>query len=314
MVRSPATWKPVPLIYGHLPKKSEMQRFSKMLTQKREPARGHEVHFEVFPRRRIPWRSVGHDQRLQLLLPGANAAATRDEFDEQPRASSRRLRTIAAFSYRKSRGCPSSIQSPATIPENFLHMLFSDVYEDYDAARVCGHWTHFHSARRPREIVPPRRAHGGLGAANLFASAAPRVPLWGRCTVGQSWSSRCWPTSTARRRRFAIHQGGKDKNTASVHGLGHRCTETTNPRALIIKGLRYTSQALNISTRCWTRHRMEEAALSDPYSSSASSTQRDFYRASFCVRCAFPRDVHRHLSPSVAWPADRQFQGNPRRS
>jgi len=44
------------LIYGHLPKKSEMQRFSKMLTQNENLHEDMKYHFEAFPRKRTPWR------------------------------------------------------------------------------------------------------------------------------------------------------------------------------------------------------------------------------------------------------------------
>jgi citrate synthase len=43
------------------------------------------------------------------------------------------VRTIAAFSYKKSRGLPI-IYPKKTLKytANFLHMMFSDVYEDYE--------------------------------------------------------------------------------------------------------------------------------------------------------------------------------------
>ena len=65
-------------------------------------------HFEGFPAERASdGDSVGDDQRRELLLPGADERAdAQTHFDVHAARLISQVRTIAAFSYRKSRGLP----------------------------------------------------------------------------------------------------------------------------------------------------------------------------------------------------------------
>ena len=264
------------LIYGHLPKKSEMQRFSKMLTQNENLHEDMKYHFEGFPSQAHPMAILSAMiNASSCFYPGQMQRPTRDEFDEQAARLISQVRTIAAFSYRKSRGLPIIYPKPSyKYTENFLHMLFSDVYEDYElrpeVVRELDTIFILHADHEQNCSTSTVRMVASA-QANLFASAAAGVcALWGPLHGGANQ----WVIEML----ADIHRAGddgsrfikaaKDKNSGKrLMGFGHRVYRNYDPRARIIKGTCDTLlKALNISDPLLDiAHRMEEAALSDPY-------------------------------------------------
>ena len=97
-------------------------------------------HFEGFP-------STAHP--MAILSSMINASSCFDpelmhgweqnHFDVQAARLLSQVRTIAAFSYRKSRGLPFIYPKPRyRYTQNFLHMMFSEPYEEYGAERRIG--------------------------------------------------------------------------------------------------------------------------------------------------------------------------------
>ncbi len=119
------------VIYGHLPNRLELQRFSDALTANQNLHEDMKYHFEGFP-------SSSHP--MAILSAMINAASCfypelmqgdRGHFDEHVARLISQVRTIAAFSYRKSVGRPIIYPKNAyKYTANFLHMLFSDPYDD----------------------------------------------------------------------------------------------------------------------------------------------------------------------------------------
>ena len=264
------------LIYGHLPKKSEMQRFSKMLTQNENLHEDMKYHFEGFPSQAHPMAILSAMiNASSCFYPGQMQRPTRDEFDEQAARLISQVRTIAAFSYRKSRGLPIIYPKPSyKYTENFLHMLFSDVYEDYElrpeVVRALDTIFILHADHEQNCSTSTVRMVASA-QANLFASAAAGVcALWGPLHGGANQ----WVIEML----ADIHRAGddgsrfikaaKDKNSGKrLMGFGHRVYRNYDPRARIIKKTCDTLlAALNVSDPLLDiAHRIEEAALSDPY-------------------------------------------------
>ena len=89
-------------------------------------------HFEGFPHGAPDGDSVLDDQRRQLFSSRLDFARTRT-FEVQSARLLSQVRTIAAFAYRKSHGLPIIYPKPIyKYTANFLHMMFSEPYEDYD--------------------------------------------------------------------------------------------------------------------------------------------------------------------------------------
>jgi len=264
------------LIYGHLPKKSEMQRFSKLLTHNENLHEDMKYHFEGFPSQAHPMAILSAMiNASSCFYPGQMQRPTRDEFDEQAARLISQVRTIAAFSYRKSRGLPIIYPKPSyKYTENFLHMLFSDVYEDYElrpeVVRALDTIFLLHADHEQNCSTSTVRMVASA-QANLFASAAAGVcALWGPLHGGanQSVIEMLADIHRAGDDGSRFIKAAKDKTSGKrLMGFGHRVYRNHDPRARIIKkacdtllsALRISDPLLDIA------HRMEDAALSDPY-------------------------------------------------
>jgi citrate synthase len=198
-----------------------------------------------------------------------------EDFELQVARLISQVRTIAAFSYRKSKGLPINYPNPGfTYAENFLHMMFSEPHKMYDLKPAVVkaldlilllHADHEQncSTATVRMVASSR--------ANLFASAASGVcALWGPLHGGAN--------QAVIEMLEAIHQEGDDgsrfvkavKDHASgrrLMGFGHRVYKNYDPRAKIIKRkcdelletLKIEDPLLDIA-----KH-LEEVAMRDSY-------------------------------------------------
>jgi citrate synthase len=264
------------LIYGRLPKESELQRFSKLLTQNENLHEDMKYHFEGFPSQAHPMAILSAMiNASSCFYPGQMQRPTRDEFDEQAARLISQVRTIAAFSYRKSRGMPIIYPKPSyKYTENFLHMMFSDVYEDYKLqpaiVRALDIIFLLHADHEQNCSTSTVRMVASA-QANLFASAAAGVcALWGPLHGGanQSVIEMLVDIHRAGDNGSRFIKAAKDKSSGKrLMGFGHRVYRNHDPRARIIKKTCDTLlDALHISDPLLDiAHRMEETALSDPY-------------------------------------------------
>ncbi len=265
------------LIMGHLPTSSELRRFSDLLTENELLNEAMKHHFEGFPT---------HAHPMAILSSMINAASC--FYPELLKEGSRsnnflvstarllsQVRTIAAFAYRKSRGLPIIYPNPdLKYTANFLHMMFSLPYQDYDlkpeAAKALDLIFLLHADHEQNCSTATVRMVAS-SRANLFASAAAGVcALWGPLHGGAN--------QAVLEMLQQIHDEGddgskfiaaaKDKNSGRrLMGFGHRVYKHYDPRAKIIKRacddvlaeMRISDPLLDIA-----KH-LEEAALKDPY-------------------------------------------------
>jgi citrate synthase len=209
------------------------------------------------------------------FYPGLMQRAGRDEFDIHAARLISQVRTIAAFSYRKSHGLPIIYPKPTyRYTANFLHMLFSDIYEDYELRPEVVHALDLifilHADHEQNCSTSTVRMVASA-QANLFASCAAGVcALWGPLHGGAN--------QAVIEMLSDIHKSGdngsrfiaaaKEKGSGKkLMGFGHRVYKNYDPRARIIKkacdgliaALKIDDPLLDIAKR------MEEAALSDAY-------------------------------------------------
>src|SRR4029078_6723382 len=121
------------IIMGKLPNSSELRAFSDLLTENELLHEAMKHHFEGFPATAHP---------MAILSSMINAAScfypelmiqSRQNFEVPAARLLSQVRTIAAFAYRKSRGLPIIYPKPdLKYTANFLHMMFSQTYHDYD--------------------------------------------------------------------------------------------------------------------------------------------------------------------------------------
>ena len=264
------------IIYGHLPTRAEMRRFSELLTQNENLHEDMKYHFEGFPSNAHPMAILSAMiNAASCYYPGLMQPHDCEHFEAQAARLLSQVRTIAAFSYRKSRGMPIIYPKPAyKYTANFLHMMFSDVYQEYapsvEIVRALDLILLLHADHEQNCSTSTVRMVAS-SQANLFASAAAGVcALWGPLHGGAN--------QAVIEMLEAIHASGddgssfikaaKDKDSGKrLMGFGHRVYKNYDPRAKIIKeacdklleSLRITDPLLDIAKR------LEAAALGDDY-------------------------------------------------
>jgi citrate synthase len=223
-------------------------------------------------------------------------------FDVQAARLISQVRTIAALSYRKSRGLPGIYPKPACpYTENFLHMMFSEPYKDYapppEAAQALDLVFLLHADHEQNCSTSTVRMVAS-SQANLFACAAAGVcALWGPLHGGAN--------QAVIEMLADIHRSGddgsrfiaaaKDKTSdKKLMGFGHRVYKNYDPRARIIKqacdkllaALHTSDPLLEIAKR------LEAAALQDPYFVSRKLYPNvDFYSGMIMRSLGIPMDM-----------------------
>jgi citrate synthase len=264
------------LIYGHLPTSQELRRFSELLTQNEMLHEDMKFHFEGFPPNAHPMAILSsminaagcfHPRLMEGYKP--------EMFELQSARLISKVRTIAAFSHRKSRGLPIIYPKPVyKYTANFLHMLFSEPYQDYDlkpeVVRALDLIFLLHADHEQNCSTSTVRMIAS-SRANLFACAAGGVcALWGPLHGGAN--------QAVIEMLEQIHRDGDDgsrfiaaakdkKSGKKLMGFGHRVYKNYDPRAKIIKEqcdkilhlLRIDDPLLAIAKK------LEEAAMHDEY-------------------------------------------------
>ncbi|MGA3180887.1 MAG: citrate synthase [Verrucomicrobiota bacterium] len=264
------------LIYGKLPAGGQLARLSDLLTQHENLHEGMKHHFEGFPPSAPPMAMLSAMiNASSCFYPGLMNPSDAQHFDVQAARLLSQVRTIAAFSYRKSRGLPFVYPKPSyKYTANFLHMMFSDPYESYElkpeVVKALDLIFLLHADHEQNCSTSTVRMVAS-SEANLFASAAAGVcALWGPLHGGANQAVITMLEE--------IHSGGddgrkfitaaKDKQSGKrLMGFGHRVYKNYDPRAKIIKAasdlllhtLHREDPLLDIARK------LEEAALHDSY-------------------------------------------------
>ncbi len=268
------------IMNGELPTPAQRKRFSQLLTENAPIHSTTEHLYEGFPWDAPPMAILS--AMLNSLGCYYPHLATNDHqrdlenFEETAAIIISKVRTIAAYSYRASRGLPYNYpRRDLPYCENFLHMMFSTPFEPYialpEVAQALNLFLLLHADHEQNCSTSTVRTVASSGA-NLFASTAAGVcALWGPLHGGANMAVIEMLKS--------IHAEGDDgtkfvaaaksgKADKRLMGFGHRVYKHYDPRAKIIKESFYNTLAslgikddplLNIAMR------LEAAALKDDY-------------------------------------------------
>ncbi len=158
-------------------------------------------HFEGFPATANPMAVLSAMiNTLACFNPEMAEPTTDAEFEDVAARLISKVRTIAAYSYRRSSGLPFIYPDPKLrYVGNFLHMMFSMPYEPYvadpDVEAALNMILILHADHEQNCSTSTVRMVGSSGA-NLYASvAAACAPCGARSTAGPTWP--CWRCSTA---------------------------------------------------------------------------------------------------------------------
>jgi citrate synthase len=264
------------IIYGKLPTHTELKNFSSLLTQNENLHENMKHHFEGFPASAHPMAILSAMiNASSCFQPGWNGPPTEELFTEHAARLISQVRTIAAFSYRKSCGLPFIYAKPSNpYTANFLHMMFSGPYEDYElkpevvAALDLIFLLH---ADHEQNCSTSTVRMVASSEANMFASCAAGVcALWGPLHGGanQAVITMLQEIHNSGDDGQAFIRAAKDKNSGRrLMGFGHRVYKNYDPRAKIIKeacdkllhSLNRQDPLLDIAKK------LETAALHDSY-------------------------------------------------
>jgi citrate synthase len=264
------------LIYGHLPNEAELHAWSDSLSR-RSPLHEDLRHFfEGFP-------PTAHPMAILSAMVAALSTYHPDSLDVDDvevrditiaRVVSK-VRTIAAFAYKKSIGEPFVYPKHClSYCANFLNMMFSTPAEEYEIdpelVRVMNLLLILHADHEQNCSTSTVRMVGS-SKANLFASISAGIcALWGPLHGGAN--------QEVIEMLEAINADGgdvrkyielaKDKNSRfRLMGFGHRVYKNFDPRAKIIKlaADKVLARLGKPDKLLDTAKALEEAALGDSY-------------------------------------------------
>ncbi len=264
------------LINGKLPTATELTDFRDRLTENEMLHEGIRRQFQNIPPKSPPM-AILSAMLSQLACYYEKFLPLGDDelFVEAAARLISKVRTIAAFSYRSSKGLPFSYPDPSLrYCANFLHMMFSIPYQQYEISEefedalnliLILHADHEQNCSTATVRVV------GSAKANLFAACAAGVnALWGPLHGGANVEVMKMLDQIQKGGLSAADciEAAKDKsNPFKLFGFGHRVYKNYDPRAKMLRQcagrvftkLKQRDPLLDIARK------LEELALADPY-------------------------------------------------
>lgn len=264
------------LIWGELPTKPQLEEFSALLTEHAGLHASLYKAFESFPENAEPMATLSSMiNAVSCYHPEVMKIDNEDDFKAAAAKLISKVRTIAAFAYKISKGQTLRYPDPQLdYCSNFIHMMFSKPYDRYvadpDVIKALNLIFILHADHEQNCSTSTVRMVGSSGA-NIFASASAGVcALWGPLHGGANVAVLDMLEE--------IRQNGgdvkkhmelvKDKSSGvRLMGFGHRVYKNFDPRAKILKGsadvilskLGVDDPLLDIARE------LEEIALKDDY-------------------------------------------------
>ena len=264
------------LIYGELPNRDQLAKFSTLLTRHSLIHEDMKHFFEGYPSTAHPMAILSSMVcSLSSFYPEALDADNKEQIDITIARLLAKVRTIAAFSYKKSIGQPFVYpQNSLSYCANFLNMMFSvpaEPYEiDEEIVKVLNLLLILHADHEQNCSTSTVRLVGSA-KANLFASISAGIcALWGPLHGGAN-QEVVEMLEEIRKNGGDVNKAvamAKDKNSGfRLMGFGHRVYRNYDPRAKLIKvacdgvldKLGINDPLLDIARR------LQEAALKDQY-------------------------------------------------
>jgi citrate synthase len=262
------------LIYGELPTEHELERFRNLLTRHSIIHEDMKHFYEGFP-------STGHPMSILSSMICALSAYYPDCLDPSSDRNIHytrvlsKIRTIAAFGYKKSIGHPIMYpRNDLNYCANFLYMMFSVPSEPYEPDPIVEEALNklliLHADHEQNCSTSTVRLVGS-SQANLYAAVSAGIlALWGPLHGGANQAViemlQRIQASGGDYKGFMTQV--KDKSSGvRLMGFGHRVYKSYDPRAKILKKLadkllphlKISDPLLDIAKR------LEEVALSDSY-------------------------------------------------
>lgn len=291
------------LVHGSLPTLEQRQRFSDLLNLHSMLHENMRNFFGNYPEGAHPMAVLSAMVvSLSSFYPEIKLDSTQEEIDITVTRLLSKLRTIAAFSYKKSIGEPFIDPSHKyTYCENFLNMMFRSPVSKYAASAedvaILNKLLILHADHEQNASTTAVRMVGSTGA-NLYACISAGVcALWGPLHGGANQAVIEMLERIVREKIpvAEVLRRAKDKTDGfRLMGFGHRIYRTYDPRARI---------AREICTKLFRKRRitgplgevameLEAAALADPYFQERHLYPNvDFYTGLIYRALGFPKEM-----------------------
>mgnify|MGYP003951184863 CR=1 FL=1 len=262
------------LIHGHLPNKEELQQFSGLLTRHSMIHEDMKHFFDGYPQSAHPM-AILSSMVCSLSAYYPESLNVYENMDIQSTRLLSKLRTIAAFSFKKSIGQPIMYpQDRLSYCENFLQMMFAvpsrDFEFDPDIVRALNILLILHADHEQNCSTSTVRLVGS-SQTNLYAAMSSGIlALWGPLHGGanQAVIEMLEEIQRSGMKCSEFVEKVKDKDSKiKLMGFGHRVYKTYDPRAKILKEMTdlILSKKGKSDPLLDLAKELEEAALTDPY-------------------------------------------------
>lgn len=259
------------LIFGHLPTREELDKFTYDLTHHSLLREDMKKFYEGYPAAAHP---MGVLSSMVVSLSAYYPDTVEERYNNIIRLLAK-LKTIAAFSYKKSVGQPYIYpRNDLSFAGDLLHMMFAVPSEEYEVHKEVADALDLllilHADHEQNCSTSTVRMVGS-SEANLFATISAGIcALWGKLHGGAN-------QHVIEMLQRIQNEGGdykkfvtmaKDKNSGfKLMGFGHRVYKNFDPRAKILKEaaekvlnkLGVNDPLLDIAMN------LERVALEDPY-------------------------------------------------
>jgi len=266
------------VIYGELPTAAQRKTFGDLLRENAHVEPQMQRLFEGYPKNTPPMVVLAS---LVASLAGYypdlatnNFENDLKHFDLTAAMAISKIRTLGAMVYRHNRGLP--FMHPKALPfcDNFLHLMFSEPYHDYEGIPEVSQALNLillmHADHEQNCSTSTVRMVGSSGA-NLFTSLAAGIgalsgPLHGGAnTAVMNMLQSIHDEHDDGTRFIQAAKGGSKSNR--LMGFGHAVYRNFDPRAkvigeacsVVLKKLGKSDPLLDIA------HNLEQAALKDDY-------------------------------------------------
>jgi citrate synthase len=263
------------LIYGDNQSENELIKFKKSLRQHAVIHEDMKRFFDGFPPNAHPMAI------LSSMVTALSSYHQDDDKTEEEKMDINivrllaKVKTIAAYSYRKSHGLPFIYPEPELgYVENFLHMMFADSQEDHHSDDIIIEALNLllilHADHEQNCSTSTVRMVGS-SHANIYATISAGISaLWGPLHGGAN-------QAVIEMLKMINKDGGsykkyielaKDKESSfRLMGFGHRVYKNYDPRARVIKDMtEKVLNKLNINDPLLDiAKELEAVALSDEY-------------------------------------------------
>ncbi len=234
------------LVRGYLPTRRELNRFSVLLNDASLVHEDMKVFYQNFPKGSHPMGILSSMvNALRSFYPELQTQTVEEEIDVTVTRLLSKVRTLAAMSYKMSRGHTVVYPRPdLSYCANFLNMMFDSPVKPYeiddDLVEALNVFWILHADHEQNCSTSAVRMVGS-GRVNLYAAISAGIAaLWGPLHGGANQAViemlEDIATSGAGMQHY-VDRAKDRQDPFRLMGFGHRVYKTYDPRAKIIKAM-----------------------------------------------------------------------------